>query len=554
MRRLVPWLLLLLAAAAPRLAWVHRLAVAGDEIHPLVKAITLPFSEIVSTFAEADNCIPITLWNRMLITTVGLEEIGFRFLSLVPGILLVPLLWIATRRLLPLADRVPLVLLASLSPLLVYWSREARPYAAVAFLGTLGAFSLLCYVTGSRRRRWLVLFVASQVTMHFFSLTSLPFTAGLCLAGAIVEGLDAEAPRRLRFRRAAMFLLLGPVTLAGTALVLLPALPSLLEVLSTKQPTGSVLRETVFRSFEMVTGWPASHGWTVSRALLVVPAALLGVGAVALLRRSHRFGLAAAVTLAAPATGHLLLHAKLIEAPEVFVRYQAAVVPSVLVLLVYGWSVLRVRLVTRWPGAAALSAAAGVLLVSVLYLVGPLQEARLPKNPFGLRASTLRVPLSLGKRGDPEKFPAFYRELRPGDTPEVIEWPITPRARFLVGIYQVHHGVRMTRCMNYDRLHEDHPRLMANVRFRSLYTGIDDVRDRAPAGAWLVMHRDPVGERILINAEEILPGKAQHRRPRADAARELARRYFGPPIHEDRWIEVFQKDRDDAGSGGATNG
>jgi len=130
------------------------------------------------TFGQMVRAIPKTestpylyyavawVWARAF----GFGEIGVRSLSALAGIAIVPVVYAAARRLGgPRAGAIA-GLLAAVSPLLVWFSQEARAYSLATLLSALTVLCLARYA-GDRRRRWLAAWAASAalgLATHYF--------------------------------------------------------------------------------------------------------------------------------------------------------------------------------------------------------------------------------------------------------------------------------------------------------------------------------------------------------------------------------------------------
>jgi mannosyltransferase len=106
------------------------------------------------------------LWTRVF----GYSELGLRSLSAVAGIATIPVAWAIARRLSgPRAAAIAGLLLA-VSPLMVWFSQEARSYALATLLSTI---SVLCVVGWQQERRgaWLIGWAVSAalgLATHYF--------------------------------------------------------------------------------------------------------------------------------------------------------------------------------------------------------------------------------------------------------------------------------------------------------------------------------------------------------------------------------------------------
>ena len=125
----------------------------------------------------------------------GSGETGMRLLPALLGTLLVPVTWAAARVTLPARSALIAAALVALSPLLVWDSQEARPYALFALLATGG---FLFFVRALRGRRgasadrdlvlWSLLSVAALLT-HYFAV----FAVGTQALWLLIERADLRA-------------------------------------------------------------------------------------------------------------------------------------------------------------------------------------------------------------------------------------------------------------------------------------------------------------------------------------------------------------------------
>ncbi|HWF75438.1 MAG TPA: glycosyltransferase family 39 protein [Solirubrobacteraceae bacterium] len=105
-------------------------------------------------------------WTRVL----GHSEFALRSLSALAGILTVPVTYALALRLAGRRAAVIAGLLLALSPLLIWYSQEARAYALATLLGTV---SLTCFVAflDTRRGAWLAVWAAASalgLATHYF--------------------------------------------------------------------------------------------------------------------------------------------------------------------------------------------------------------------------------------------------------------------------------------------------------------------------------------------------------------------------------------------------
>jgi mannosyltransferase len=122
----------------------------------------------------------------------GSGETGMRLLPALLGTLLVPVTWAAARVTLAARSALIAAALVALSPLLVWYSQEARPYALFALLAT-GGFLFFVRVLRGRRGPsadrdlvpWSLLSVAALLT-HYFAV----FAVGAQALWLLIERAD----------------------------------------------------------------------------------------------------------------------------------------------------------------------------------------------------------------------------------------------------------------------------------------------------------------------------------------------------------------------------
>jgi len=165
-------IILLLTAFALRLYRLDHQELWGDEAYSAYVS-KLPLPAVVSPRTETNP----PLYHLLLYFWVGLtgsSVFALRFLSLVFGVLTVPLLY----RLARLAFGGPAGLLAALlwaiSPFQVYYSQEARMYALATFATALSMFLLARIVSdeGRQSRLWIAYFLttAAAIFTHYYAL------------------------------------------------------------------------------------------------------------------------------------------------------------------------------------------------------------------------------------------------------------------------------------------------------------------------------------------------------------------------------------------------
>jgi len=347
------------AACTVLAAWLrlHGLAdqvVLDDEWHALAKLMSASYREIAVSFGQADHSIPLTLLDKALAATIGLDEWRLRGLQVAFGTALVPFAaWLAWR---VTDDRPAAALLAltlAASPFLVLYSRIARPYAITTFL--VCAVLALAWRWRSSPRVGLAAAACAlgSLSAWLHPLTALyPATACLFIA---IESLAASPDRAARMRRA---LALGIAMAAAMALPLLPPVLADFHSISGKAGTVHATLGTVARMLAIFSG-------VLPAALSVALVALAAAGAFLLQRRQPALGRYLLAIVVVPPAAVAIIGADWSSQGHTFARY---VFPLQVVLLgwaCFGAAQLARRLVPRHAEAAAWC---GAVVLAVGYL------------------------------------------------------------------------------------------------------------------------------------------------------------------------------------------
>lgn len=352
-------IVLTLLGFALRVTGLDRLGLSYDEAASALMARPAPW-EIIEFHWRAPFEHPplwsllVHAWSHM----AGQSEVALRWLPALAGSLFIPLTWIAARHLLPTIPHAPPIaaLLAVLSPVLVYYSQDARMYSLVvmaALLTTLLAWRLTRPQPGTRYVALFVLTGWVMTGLHYVSALVLALQAGALLGYALL------ARRSLPWRRLFLAYALAGLPIACW-LVLAPSFRTTLQVV-LRAAEGTPIGPLQFlRDYGRDIGFAAIR-WSVPAAdwsLLLAPFALLGLGVI-LIRagRDHPGAyLVSALALLPPLVGALAL-------PTLATRYILFTVPFTLmaVAAVVAAAGQRSRI-------AGLVTVAPVLIVSLLAL------------------------------------------------------------------------------------------------------------------------------------------------------------------------------------------
>jgi len=528
-------------AAALRCAGLSRQVLGGDEVHAIRYAAASGLGEILTTYPEADNSIPLTalyhLWFRMGFTP---SELELRLPVLLCGVALVPLLPVLMRR--EVGDRTAQILawLLAVSPALVLYSRIVRSYLPVVLLASLAAIAFAAWMR-SRSSRTAAVYVALAAASVFFHLGAGPFVlAPFVYAAAAAVVRPGSTPGPVALAR------LFAATAAALGLFLIPAWDTLGPLIASVRQTASIGLDTL-------TGFARLQAGTPSAPLAAGFYAVAILGAAGLARRRPPLAAYTAILVAGQIVGILLLSPFVHHHPMVFGRYLLVTLPIVLLWVALGVERLTVFIERRLPAAPRLAIAVPMAVVAALVAGGPLADRAYWTSSFvhhndlvGFHRSAGTLPIG--------SVPAFYRtqELR-GST--LIEFPWSSWWEFskAVRIYQEVHGARVIVGATDPVIYGEH------LAFRNAVAPSPKAFLASDAD-FVVVHLDPLAEEARIVepdgslGAEIPPAYAdQFREALRDEAGSMARRLnerWGPPQYADADIRVWSLARVRQRSGG----
>lgn len=167
---LLPLFLLVVIGAFVRLRGISKESLWLDEAFSVFMS-HLGIGEIIQA-TSVDNHPPLYyIILRAWTTIFGSSETDVRMLSFLFGIALIPLTYILGKRLFSGKVGIMGALFVTFSPILVWYSQEARSYTMLAFLCMLSLWSLIEAVLHTRERFWIVFVLSSVLSfyIHYFA-------------------------------------------------------------------------------------------------------------------------------------------------------------------------------------------------------------------------------------------------------------------------------------------------------------------------------------------------------------------------------------------------
>jgi hypothetical protein len=490
------WLLMLAALVAGvflRYWQLRTQMLVDDEWHAVRMLMRADMHGIATHFGLADYCIPLTLYYRWLYEHAALSEWSMHLPLLFAGVALLGAAPVLLRDGVSLPTRTIWIGLLAISPALVYYSRTARPYALLALLGFVAIVAFRnWHERRGDRRIWAIVYVAAAFLAGWMHLLSLVFTLWP-FAHYGISALSAcrrDAARAPALRSIVAMLVLGTVILLLLALALAAPLQNDWAAMAGKAGANSVSATSLYRTVLMQLG-------IANAGLCALLIALLALGAWSLWRRDRDF---VVLTLGASLVGTIVIcvaRPAWIQHAQVLVRYDAPVLPFLLLFVAEGAAAVIQRV--RVAAFGATLAACGL---AGLFLAGPLPGYLYVPNQFmahevfqfdyDARENPYSTMLQLGP------VSPFYRELaqRSPASVTLIETPQRAQSNYMpdpwlqrIHRQNVKYALASPVCGTGDW--DEYPYTATGAKFRRIGK-LADILDGATYGAdYLVMRLHP---------------------------------------------------------------
>ncbi len=374
-----------IVGAAFLLGLVLRLRLLGeqvlldDEWHTLSFVLNRSLVGVLSQFSVPSGftSIPLNLYAWLLLRTVGWSEILLRLPLLGLGLLLLLLGPSLARPIIGRRSAGLFAIFIAISPLLVFYSRLARPYSAVACLGFLSIIAAARWLQAGKLRDGIAYAACGLLTIYWHPFAGITIaTLGASVWVAAVVGAvrsDRETPEVLSWVQVTG--VLAGATIAGTLLLL----PALLESLQTS------MSHVAGQSTPQLASWGRLSELfcgTTSIPLRLALATLAGTGIVRLVRTHRWLGVTLVALIPLQVLVLIVMGPHSSHVGIILARYSIILLPVFLMLTAHGLAAAlnAVSDHTPLPSAAQTFIAASVILV--LLLTGPLPRTWQSPNNF----------------------------------------------------------------------------------------------------------------------------------------------------------------------------
>lgn len=346
-QNLVFYLLLAVAVVAGvylRLDQFTSQVLLDDEWHAVHQLLQKGPRDLFLTIGQSDFSIPLGLLYWFEKEWFGLSELGMRWPLLLTGVATLLVLPLYARRFVGDGTALLFGSLLAISPMLVFYSRMARPYSLTLLLTLVALVAFQRFAeSGFSRLKPAMVYILTTIVCAWLHLVSLPLLVAPFLFFGVPAMLKRDWDTVLRLNA------LGTATMAGLLLLVLPPLMAHPEALTVKLGGGAL-------TFWTHVG--ALHAWLGTPSHTVVGVALL-LGAAGLVSLWQKMPLVR-VLLASLVLAYitvLLTRPAWIQHPQTMARY---LFPALVLFLLA--AAVGIRQLAAW-GSRILARGEGILFL-----------------------------------------------------------------------------------------------------------------------------------------------------------------------------------------------
>lgn len=354
-----------------RLWYISGQIAMDDELHAVYAICRYSYTYIFSHFFHADICAPLALVYKVIADTIGLNEINFRLPSLFFGISLLISLPLLLSRYINYSSLLFFTALIAISPLLIYFSRFARPYAIMAFFGPIACISQYHFVR-SGKMKWGVIYILVSTISIYLHILSAVFVGSPLLIAFIIQVIRAKKKQDNYLYG---IILQGVAIFVILSFLYIPPFIESYQVLFEKGGKGCVKLKTLTIGAQLISGTKESILVTIFLLLIVT-------GGGILFRRNKILTLFLTIPCILQFTIIILTGADLVGVPIVFIRYCIQALPIFLLFAAITISTLVFASLRKGFFLFLITTVFFITYVVLLYVYGPMPHLYQYPNNF----------------------------------------------------------------------------------------------------------------------------------------------------------------------------
>jgi len=515
-------------AAGLRLYQLPGQILFGDEWHAIFAATHLSYSQILSSFGISDHSIPIALYYKLALDSVGLEECIIRIPFAFAGTLTVLALPLLVRRFVGRFTSNLFAWLLALSPPLIFYSRFARPYSISLLCGFVAVIMFFRWWTAAPNWRPALLYAIFASASAYFLLVTLPFVLGPFLFFLALSLRSSWPQLSHSIKRLAC---LGFFTLLSISLLLGPPLYCDFEAISNKASHSVIQASVLTDAFRILTG--------MESPILVIMICILAItGLIKMYRQEQPLAIYLLTLSLIQPVILLILRPIGANAPHILARYLLLALPALLIFAAAGVEAISTVFhgqLRKWVGTAL-----PVGLCIAFFLGGPITSTSYRPNNATSLIMLIHALKGKGYQQVLKRVPKFYKTIAalPPASLTIAESPFNWPADHLPLYQEIHRqnivmGLTSNLCGQKGTIERSMLRHAAS--FKTI-VDLKNIRALLKEGINFVVFHKHLGNEIRGHLPDYIPQDIS-------SCVEKYRAWFGMPVFEDEDIIVFEVTR-----------
>lgn len=502
--------------------------ILDDEMHALHALANHSYLFIYTHFFPQDISTPLALIYKATGDIIGLNEITMRLPTLLAGIAIIAVLPVFVKSVLNPGSALICAYLLAISPILINYSRIARPYSIVVFLVIVSIFSFYRWLV-ENKKRWalsFVIFSILSIYFHFLSAPAIFASAAFGLLKSICRSKNARENTQ-----ALNILIMAGIIVVGTGILVSAQIWNSIGFLIGKSGAGHLGFSMIKHGLILMLG----SGNSVL-VFLIIAGVLAGV--VIVFNKNREFAIFLILVIAIQALSIMLIRPSKVQYGHVFARYNLWSVP--LLLLFLSVTLNSIKLPSGMRIRTPVFLLTNSIVLSLLFFIGPVPKIYYTPNNFlnsNIFTEIEYAPGFTRFRLNRGRISPFYMHLGESDQVfSIVETPwyfMSPYNR--LPIYQRFHRKRVVIGF-VSALVKRYTKSEISLDDRERYsfrhfidvTKKEDILDRGIR--YIILHKDLKNEPYLKLKKKVIDVSPVIRKLKAD---------YGDPVFEDRDIMVF---------------
>lgn len=153
-----------------RLDAISNLHLNEDEWYSCYISSVHGYRDLVVAVGDIAYSIPMAIYKRMVLKNIGLQELVLRLPSIIAGILslfIFPLILLPYKSFNKLTAAI-FALLISISPFMIYYTRDSQPYSIVMFLSFVAIFCFYYWLITGKLLYQLIYLITGVMSVYFY--------------------------------------------------------------------------------------------------------------------------------------------------------------------------------------------------------------------------------------------------------------------------------------------------------------------------------------------------------------------------------------------------